>query len=85
MRQLTATEAARRFSELLNRVAGGDEIEITRGGHAVAVIAPPKAHVISADRFRAMMASAPVPDADFAEDLRALRAGLPAVKDPWPS
>ena len=42
MARLTATEVARRFSEILNRVADGEEIEVTRGGAPVAVITPPK-------------------------------------------
>jgi prevent-host-death family protein len=39
---MTATEASRSFSDLLTRVAGGDEVEITRAGETVAVIGPPK-------------------------------------------
>jgi len=82
---MTATEAARSFSEVLNRVAAGEEIELTRSGAPVAVIGPPRARLVSAARFRELLASAPSPDADFAEDLLGVResAGLPG--DPWPS
>jgi prevent-host-death family protein len=55
---MTATDAARSFSELLNRVAGGEEIEVTRGGAAVAVILPPRSGLISAGRFRELIATA---------------------------
>ena len=39
----TATEAARSFFRVLNRVAAGEEVEVTRSGAPVAVIVPPKA------------------------------------------
>src|SRR5207248_2723018 len=50
--RLSATDAARSFSELLNRVLDGEEIEITRAGAPVAVIGPPRARFLSAERFR---------------------------------
>lgn len=85
MLRMTATEAARGFSDVLNRVAAGEEVEVTRSGAPVAVIAPPKARLVSAARFRDLIATAPHPDEDLADDLRAIResAGLP--DDPWPS
>jgi prevent-host-death family protein len=81
---MTATEAARSFSELLNRVANGEEIEITRSGAAVAVISPPKSRLISADRFRELIATAPTPDAGFARDIRAARDSVVAPENAWP-
>jgi prevent-host-death family protein len=83
--RLTATEVARRFSDVLNRVAAGEEIEITRAGAPVAVIAPPKARLISADRFRTLLETAPPVDADFAEELRALRRSVGPPENRWPS
>ncbi len=82
---MTATDAARSFSEVLNRVAAGEEIEVLRSGAPVAVIAAPKSQLLSAARFRELIASAPRPDQDFAADVLAVRTGLPAVEDPWPS
>jgi prevent-host-death family protein len=82
---MTATAAARSFSELLNRVAGGEEIEVTRSGAAVAVIAPPKSRLISAERFRELIASAPPPDPGFADEIRAARASVGPPEDAWPS
>ncbi|MGA2014532.1 MAG: type II toxin-antitoxin system prevent-host-death family antitoxin [Solirubrobacteraceae bacterium] len=83
---MTATDAARSFSDVLNRVATGEEIEITRGGAPVAVIAPPKAQLLSAARFRELIAGAPRPDDEFAGDVGAARAQLAAAAaDPWPS
>jgi len=82
---MTATEVARSFSEVLNRVAAGEEVEVTRSGAPVAVIAPPRARALSAQRFRGLLAGAPSPDADFAAEIRGLRRSLPAPGDPWPS
>ena len=75
----------RRFSELLNRVASGEGIEVTRRGAPVAVISPPKSRLISADRFRELIATAPAPHAEFADDVRAARASVGRPEDAWPS
>jgi antitoxin (DNA-binding transcriptional repressor) of toxin-antitoxin stability system len=85
MSRMTATEAARSFSEVLNRVATGEQIELTRSGAPVAVIGPPQARLVSAARFRELLATAPSPDADFGEDLRGVRASAGSPGDPWPS
>jgi antitoxin (DNA-binding transcriptional repressor) of toxin-antitoxin stability system len=82
---MTATEAARTFSEVLNRVAAGEEVEVTRSGAPVAIITPPKARLMSAERFRSLVASAPRPDDEFAEDVRAARDAIGPPDDPWPS
>jgi prevent-host-death family protein len=39
-RQLTATEAKARLLALLDEVAAGDEVEITKHGHTVARLVP---------------------------------------------
>jgi prevent-host-death family protein len=83
--RMTATEAARSFSELLNRVAAGEEIEVTRSGAPVAVIAPARGRTLSAEQFRRLLAEAPAVDPGFADDVRALRAELPVPADPWSS
>jgi antitoxin (DNA-binding transcriptional repressor) of toxin-antitoxin stability system len=85
MTRLTATEAARSFSDLLNRVAEGEEVEIVRGGAPVAVIGPPKARLLSADRFRELLASAPPVDEEFADDVRAVRREIGPPEDAWQS
>jgi antitoxin (DNA-binding transcriptional repressor) of toxin-antitoxin stability system len=83
--RLTATDAARSFSELLNRVLEGEEIEITRAGAPVAVIGPPRARLLSAERFRQLIASAPRVDDDFARDLAAIRSEAEPPEEPWQS
>src|SRR5436853_7049926 len=86
MTRMSATEVARRFSEVLNRVAAGEEIEVTRAGAPVAVIAPPKARLLSAERFRELLASAPPVDDAFGDDVRAIRRAVGPQQAPaWPS
>jgi prevent-host-death family protein len=82
---MTATEAARSFSEVLNRVAAGEEIELTRSGATVAVIGPPQTRFLSAARFHELLAGAPSPDGGFGEDLRAIRESAGPPGDSWPS
>jgi len=82
---MTATDAARSFSELLNRVAGGEEIEVIRSGAPVAVISRPRSSLISADRFRELIATAPRPDEGFLDDVRAARESVGAPEDAWQS
>jgi prevent-host-death family protein len=83
MARLTATEAARSFSELLNRVAAGEEIEVTRNGAPVAIIAPPRAQLGTAERFRDLIATAPIADEEFAADVRAVRKTVGPPDEPW--
>ena len=85
MSRMTATDAARGFSDVLNRVAAGEEIEVTRAGASVAVITPPKVRFLSAARFRELIATAPAPDQEFAAELHALREAVGAPEQPWPS
>jgi prevent-host-death family protein len=83
--RMTATEAARSFSDVLNRVASGEVVEVTRRGAPVAVIGPPRPRTLSAQRFRALMASVPGPDDAFADELAAARETIGTPAEPWPS
>jgi prevent-host-death family protein len=82
---MTATEVARNFSDVLNRVTDGEEIEITRNGAVVAVLARRRPQALSAERFRELLESAPPVDDDFARDLREIRASVGPPEDPWAS
>ncbi|HEU0318131.1 MAG TPA: type II toxin-antitoxin system prevent-host-death family antitoxin [Solirubrobacteraceae bacterium] len=82
---MTATEAARTFSDVLNRVAAGEEVEVTRSGAPVAVIGPPRVRLVSAARLRELLATAPRPDDGFDGELRALRDGIEPPRNQWPS
>ena len=83
--RLTATEAARSFSDVLNRVAAGAEVEVTRSGAAVALIGPPKARLMTAEDFRQLIATAPPLDDDFPHEMREIRAGVGPPRAPWAS
>ena len=83
--RMTATEAARSFSELLNRVAAGEEIEVTRSGAPVAIISPPRARTMSAARFGERIATAPPVDADFAGALETIRESAGPPREAWRS
>jgi prevent-host-death family protein len=86
MNRMTATEVARRFSAVLNRVQDGDEIEITRNGRTVAVLSPPKRrHFLSPHELRELLESAPPVDEDFARDLEAIRSSVGPPESRWPS
>jgi prevent-host-death family protein len=85
MTRLSATEVARHFSAIVNRVLAGEEIEVLRAGAPVAVISPPRARLLSADRFRTLMATAPPIDDDFVEELRGLRRSTAPPEGAWRS
>ncbi len=86
---LTATEVARRFADVLNRVAYRREsFVIVRGQRPVAELRPVPTGARLAD-LPALLAALPrLDDADaFAADLDAARTELAAEEpaDPWPS
>ena len=82
MRTMTATEASRRFSDLLDAIERGETIRITRGNHAVAEIGP--AHRRTGADLRAALADIPPPDDRFAEDIDgALELLTTDESDPW--
>lgn len=86
MVRMTATEASRGFSDLLGRVASGDQIEITRAGAPVAIVSPARGQLISADRFDELFNDVPSVDDGFAADVReARRLAGDADGDPWAS
>jgi prevent-host-death family protein len=70
---LTATEASRRFSDLLNRVGAGERVEIVRRGTTVAVISPPDLHVVPGERLLDLLAQLPTFDEAFAGDVASAR------------
>ncbi|MEI6447377.1 MAG: type II toxin-antitoxin system prevent-host-death family antitoxin [Actinomycetes bacterium] len=70
---MTATELARNLSDVLNRVADGEEIRITRGGRSIAVIGPSRRQWVDGSDFLAMLRDLPSPDPEFEADLRRIR------------
>ncbi len=85
MSRMTATEAARSFSDVLTRVAAGEEVEVTRSGAPIAVIAPARGRVMSSGHFRDLISSAPAVDDDFVAEVKAARAAVAPPAEPWRS
>lgn len=79
---MTATEASRHFSDLLDAAERGETITIVRGGHPVAEIGP--AHKRTGADLRSALVDIPPPDEEFgihiAETVALLRS---EVNDPW--
>lgn len=86
MTRLTATEVARKFSQVLNRVGAGEEVEVVRNGVPIVQMRPARSNqVISASRWRELMDSAPAVDEDFASDVQAGREAIGPPSVAWPS
>lgn len=81
---MTASEASRRFSAVLDDAEQGETIVITRGGRRVAMLSPVAAGNGAAllDLSRSWRAP---DDPEFAEDLAAVRAAVTSDEDLWPS
>ena len=81
MKQLSATDASRRLSEVLDEVErDGESYVVVRHGRVVATIGPSSGgtgkalkEVLRANR----------PDDAWAGELRELREGMEPVTDPW--
>jgi prevent-host-death family protein len=82
MKTMTATEASRRFSDLLDAVERGETITIVRGSHPVAEIGPARRRT-GAD-LRSALVGVPAPDEEFsrniAETVALVNSELP---NPW--
>ena len=86
MVRLSATEVAREFSAVVNRIDAGEEIEVVRNGVPVVEMRPASAaRFVSAARWEELMASAPAPDEDFARDVDAARESIGPPSGAWPS
>nr|WP_322768953.1 type II toxin-antitoxin system prevent-host-death family antitoxin [Frankia sp. Cr1] len=82
MRTITATEASRRFSDLLDAIEAGETIIITRGNHPVAEIGPARRKT-GADLRAALVGIRP-PDDAFEQSVAAAVGYLRADEgDPW--
>jgi prevent-host-death family protein len=81
VRRLSATDAARRFSELLDAVERrGESFLVVRRGQAVARIEPARA--ANGKLVKQVLRSNP-PDRRWATELRELRAALAIEDRPW--
>jgi antitoxin (DNA-binding transcriptional repressor) of toxin-antitoxin stability system len=81
VRSLKATDAARRFSELLDAVEQrGETFLVIRRGRAVARIGP--ARVANGKAVKKLLRSQP-PDKEWGTELRELRASLTVEDRSW--
>ncbi|MGO8885887.1 MAG: type II toxin-antitoxin system Phd/YefM family antitoxin [Streptosporangiaceae bacterium] len=78
---MTATEASRNFSDLLDAIERGETVTITRGHHAVAEIMPARRHTGAG--LRTALERIPPPDDRFAADIAAALALISSEGDPW--
>lgn len=82
MKTMTATEASRHFSDLLDAVERGETITIVRGNHPVAEIGPAQRRTGAG--LRAALADVPPPDEEFGRHIAEAVALLRSeVNDPW--
>ena len=82
MRTMTATEASRAFSALLDEAERGETIVVTRGGKRVAIIAPSPAN--NGSQVIELLTSTKV-DPGFADDVRAARDAVTLDGPAWPA
>jgi prevent-host-death family protein len=83
MSEISATDASKRFADLLDAVEHrGETFTVVRRGRVVATIAPAR-HATGAD-LRRILAEHP-PDSKWADDLAELRraVGEAPTTDPW--
>ena len=86
MREVTASEASRNFSAVLDSVERGEIIVVTRAGRRVASIAPtPAATGAALNAVLTRWRGAAALDDDFAESIDAARAAASTEddRDPW--
>jgi prevent-host-death family protein len=84
--RMSATEVARQFSAVVNRVSAGEEIEVVRNGVPVLQMLPASApRMLSAERWRELMETAPPVDDEFRHDVEAARKRLGPQRGAWPS
>lgn len=84
--RVSATDAVRTFSDLLNRIRyRGEEFVVERGGEAVCRMAPATAAVrLTLRELAALLGQAPRPDDRFAADVgRAVKAQGRLPRSPW--
>lgn len=81
MKQVSATDASRRFSEVLDDVEdSGESYVVVRHGRAVATIGPANGGTGKALK---KVLRANEPDASWADEVRELREEMGPVTDPW--
>jgi prevent-host-death family protein len=82
MRTITATEASRRFSDLLDAIERGESVVVTRGNRPIAEIRPARRR--TGKDLRAALSETVAPDERFEKDVADAVALLTVDGvDPW--
>ena len=83
--RVTATEAARKFSEILNRVAyKGETFIVERSGRPMCEISPAPRSKFTAADFAEMIKSAPRPDDQYFDDVEeVIKNRQPVAPSRW--
>ena len=84
--EISATEAARRFSEMLNRVRYRNEtFVVKRGGEAICEIVPARSTTFTGRDLVELLRSLPHPDKEYLDSVeRHVRKQPKAEKSKWP-
>lgn len=84
-RRVSATDAARSFSDVLNRVQyRGETIIVERGGTPICEIAPARPLQLKLSDLAALLRAAPKPDAGYWDTLDEILQGqAPVQSSPW--
>ena len=86
MVRMSATEVARNFSAVINRVGAGEEIEIVRNGAPVAELhGPSRPRRLAGEDWRRFVESLPVVDDDFAREVEEARRSVGPPVSKWPA
>lgn len=86
MREMTASEASRRFSAVLDSVEDGETVVVTRAGRRVATISPaPRANGAALRAVLDRWQGHPALDKAFSEQVEAAREAVSSDldSDPW--
>jgi len=84
--RLTATQTARQFSELMNRVHyRGESFIVERGGKPICEIVPARPAKFTGGELAELLQSLPKPDEEYLEVVEKLAAKQPKVAaSKWP-
>lgn len=82
MRTISATDASRQFSDLLDAIEAGESVVVTRGKRPIAEIRPARRR--AGRDLRLALADIAAPDEQFVADIEsAVAAVSQEVPDPW--
>lgn len=81
MRTISATEASRRFSDLLDAIEAGETVTVTRGNRVIAELRPARARTGS--DLDAALRDISAPHEEFAASITETVGLLTENADPW--